>query len=159
MEQPKKITAKHPKVGDLLLSMDKELGQIVEASEGLRSAFSIEASADEYTIDKGVMKVSKATLTGVAHVTNPAFKAAQITEVAATETTEAEEAAEEQTEETTVDDEKETAVAEEVTASAVAPIVASAPVAYTQPRNPIKTKANYLEHSIKASLEIGRAHV
>ena len=128
---------------------------LIEAQEGLRPAFSIEASADEYTIDKGVMKVSRATLTGVAHVTNPAFKAAQITEVAASEeeeqTTEAEEAAEELTEETTVEDNKETAVAEEVVAQA-APVQASAPVAYTQPRNPIKSKAGYLEHSIKAAL-------
>lgn len=128
---------------------------LIEASEGLRPAFSIEANADEYTIEKGVMKVSKATLTGVAHVTNPAFKAAQITEVAASEeeeqTTEAEEAAEELTEETTVEDNKETAVAEEVVAQA-APVQASAPVAYTQPRSPINSKATYLEHSIKASL-------
>jgi hypothetical protein len=127
---------------------------LIEAQEGLRPAFSIEASADEYTIEKGVMKVSRATLTGVAHVTNPAFKAAQITEVAATEetqTTEAEEAAEELTEETTVEENKETAVAEEVVAQA-APVQASAPVAYTLPRSPIKSKATYLEHSIKASL-------
>lgn len=129
---------------------------LIEAAEGLRPAFSIEASADEYTIEKGVMKVTRATLTGVAHVTNPAFKAAQITEVAASEdeqTTEAEEAAEEQTEETTemVNPEETPAVAEEVQAQA-APVQASAPVAYTQPRNPIKSKAAYLEHSIKASL-------
>ena len=127
---------------------------LIEAAEGLRPAFSIEASADEYTINKGVMQVTKATLTGVAHVTNPAFKAAQITEVAASEepeTTEAEEAAEELTEETTVEENKETAVAEEVVASA-APVQASAPVAYTQPRSPIKNKATYLEHSIKAKL-------
>jgi phage head maturation protease len=127
---------------------------LIEAQEGLRPAFSIEASADEYTIEKGVMKVSRATLTGVAHVTNPAFKAAQILEVAATEeteTTEAEEAAEELTEETTVEENKETAVAEEVVAQA-APVQASAPVAYTLPRSPIKSKATYLEHSIKASL-------
>ena len=127
---------------------------LIEAQEGLRPAFSIEASADQYTIDKGVMKVSKATLTGVAHVTNPAFKAAQITEVAASEeeeqTTEAEEAAEELTEETTVEENKETAVAEEVVAEAT-PVQASAPVAYTKPRSPIVNGASYLEHSIKAA--------
>ena len=129
---------------------------LIEASEGLRPAFSIEASADEYTIEKGVMKVSKATLTGVAHVTNPAFKAAQITEVAAsedeeTQATEAEEAAEELTEETTVEDNKETAVAEEVVAQA-APVQASAPVAFTKPRSPIVDGVSYLEHSIKAAM-------
>ena len=124
---------------------------LIEAEEGLRPAFSIEASADEYTIEKGIMKVSRATLTGVAHVTNPAFKAAQITDVAATQAPEAEEAAEELTEETTVEENKETAVAEEVVAQA-APVQASAPVAYTQPRSPINSKATYLEHSIKAKL-------
>jgi HK97 family phage major capsid protein len=128
---------------------------LIEAQEGLRPAFSIEASANEYTIEKGVMKVSRATLTGVAHVTNPAFKAAQITEVAAseeeeTQAPEAEEAAEELTEETTVEENKETAVAEEVVAQA-APVQASAPIR-TAPRSPIVDGASYLEHSIKAAM-------
>jgi HK97 family phage major capsid protein len=130
---------------------------LIEAAEGLRPAFSIEATADEYTINKGVMQVTRATLTGVAHVTNPAFKAAQITEVAASEdeeqTTEAEEAATELTEETTVEDNKETAVAEEVEAAQVAPapVQASAPIR-TAPRSPIVNGASYLEHSIKAAM-------
>jgi HK97 family phage major capsid protein len=101
------------------------------------------------------MKVSRATLTGVAHVTNPAFKQATITEVAATEetqTTEAEEAATELTEETTVEENKETAVAEEVEAQvAAAPVQASAPIR-TAPRSPIVDGATYLEHSIKAAM-------
>jgi HK97 family phage major capsid protein len=126
---------------------------LIEAAEGLRPAFSIEASADEYTIEKGVMKVSKATLTGVAQVTNPAFKAAQITEVAATEdetqTTEAE-VATDITEETTVEDNTTPAVAEEVVAQA-APVQASAPIR-TAPRSPIVSGASYLEHSIKAAM-------
>jgi HK97 family phage major capsid protein len=129
---------------------------LIEAQEGLRPAFSIEASADEYTIDKGVMKVSRATLTGVAHVTNPAFKAAQITEVAASEeeeTTEAEEAATEQQKETTeMVNPEETAVAEEVVAEqAAAPVQASAPIR-TAPRSPIVDGVSYLEHSIKAAM-------
>ena len=128
---------------------------LIEAAEGLRPAFSIEASADEYTIDKGVMKVSRAKLLGVAHVTNPAFKAAQITEVAASEeeeTTEAEEAATELTEETTVEKENETAAAEEVVAEqAAAPVQASAPIR-TAPRSPIVDSVSYLEHSIKAAM-------
>lgn len=127
---------------------------LIEAQEGLRPAFSIEASADQYTIEKGVMKVSRATLTGVAHVTNPAFKAAQITEVAASEeeqTTEAEEAATEQTKETTVEEINETAVAEEVVAEqAPAPVQASA--IRTAPRSPIVDGVTYLEHSIKAAM-------
>ncbi len=124
---------------------------LIEATEGLRPAFSIEANVNEYTIEKGVMVVSSAKLEAVAHVTNPAFKDAQILEVAATEenpeTTEAETPAEDEPQETTVD-EVTTPVADEVTAAAV--VHAAAPVAYTKPRSPIKTQAHFLEHSIKA---------
>jgi HK97 family phage major capsid protein len=127
---------------------------LIEAAEGLRPSFSIEASADEYTIDKGVMKVSKATLSAVAHVTRPAFKDATILEVAASEddetpeTTEA--AAEENTKETTMENE-ETVVeaAEEVTA---APVVQAAAPIRTAPRSPIVNGTSYLEHSIKAAM-------
>jgi phage head maturation protease len=124
---------------------------LVEASEGLRPAFSIEANVGEYVIEKGVMVVSSAKLEAVAHVTNPAFKDAQISQVAATEetpeTTKAEIPAEEQPQEITVE-ETTAPVADEVTAAAV--VHAAAPVAYTKPRSPIKTQAHFLEHSIKA---------
>lgn len=126
---------------------------LIEAAEGLRPAFSIEASADEYTIDKGVMRVTAATLQQVAHVTNPAFKAALITDVAASEddapeTTEA--AAEENQEETTMENATpEVEAAEEVTAPAV--IQAAAPIR-TAPRSPIVDGTSYLEHSIKAAM-------
>jgi HK97 family phage major capsid protein len=129
---------------------------LIEAAEGLRPAFSIEASADEYTIDKGVMKVSAATLQQVAHVTNPAFKAALITDVAASEeeesdtpeTTEA--AAEENQKDTTMENENpEVEAAEEVAAPAV--IQAAAPIR-TAPRSPIVDGTSYLEHSIKAAM-------
>ena len=124
---------------------------LVEASEGLRPAFSIEANVNEYTIEKGVMVVSSAKLEAVAHVTNPAFKDAQISQVAACDpedqTTEAEIPAKDEPQETTVD-EVTTPVADEVTAAAV--VHAAAPVAYTKPRSPIKTQAHFLEHSIKA---------
>jgi hypothetical protein len=128
---------------------------LVEASEGLRPAFSIEANVNEYTIEKGVMVVSSANLEAVAHVTNPAFKDAQISDVAASEsddpeTTEAETTAEENPTGDTVENETTTPVADEVTAAAV--VIAAAPVAYTKPRSPINSQATYLEHSIKAKL-------
>jgi HK97 family phage major capsid protein len=129
---------------------------LVEASEGLRPAFSIEASVNEYTIEKGVMVVSAANLEAVAHVTNPAFKDAQISQVAATETEEtpetpeAEQAAEEQPQENIVETENTAPAADEVTASAV--VQAAAPVAYTKPRSPIVNGSSYLEHSIKAAM-------
>jgi HK97 family phage major capsid protein len=129
---------------------------LIEAAEGLRPAFSIEASADEYTIDKGVMRVSAATLQQVAHVTSPAFKSALISNVAASEekesdtpeTTEA--AAEDNQEDTTMENETpEVEAAEEVTAPAV--IQAAAPIR-TAPRSPIVDGKSYLEHSIKAAM-------
>ena len=126
---------------------------LVEASEGLRPAFSIEAKVNEYTIEKGVMVVASANLEAVAHVTNPAFKDAQISDVAATEetpeTTEAEITAEEEPQEITVE-ETTAPVADEVTAAAV--VHAAAPVAYVKPRSPINSQATYLEHSVKAKL-------
>jgi len=128
---------------------------LIEAAEGLRPAFSIEASADEYTIDKGVMKVSAATLQQVAHVTNPAFKTALISDVAASEeegdtpeTTEA--AAEENQKETTMENETPEVEAAEVEA-APAVIQAAAPTR-TAPRSPIVDGTSYLEHSIKAAM-------
>ena len=127
---------------------------LIEAAEGLRPSFSIEASADEYTIDKGVMKVTKATLSAVAHVTRPAFKDANILEVAATEDDETPEAteaaAEENKKETTMENENpEVEAAEEVTA---VPVVQAAAPIRTAPRSPIVDGTSYLEHSIKAAM-------
>ncbi len=131
---------------------------LVEASEGLRPAFSIEAAVNEYTIQRGVMVVSAANLEAVAHVTNPAFKDAQIATVAATEaddeiapeTTEAEQAAEDEPQELIVETENTAPAADEVTASAV--VQAAAPVAFTKPRSPIVDGISYLDHSIKAAM-------
>lgn len=127
---------------------------LVEAAEGLRPAFSVEAKVNEYTIEKGVMVVASANLEAVAHVTNPAFKDAQISQVAASEpdeqTTEAETPAEENPQENTVEQVTTAPTADDVTAAAV--VIAAAPVAYVKPRSPINSKATYLEHSIKAKL-------
>ena len=128
---------------------------LVEAAEGLRPAFSIEAKVNEYTIDKGVMVVASAVMEAVAHVTSPAFLDAQILEVAASEseqtpeTTETEIPVEDEPQENTVE-EVTTPVADEVTAAAV--VQAAAPVAYTKPRSPIVDKKSYLEHFLKANV-------
>ena len=128
---------------------------LIEAAEGLRPSFSIEASADEYTIEKGVMKVSKATLTAVAHVTRPAFRDANILEVAASEddeetpeTTEA--AAEENQEGTTMENENPEVEAAEI--EAVTPVIQAAAPIRTAPRSPIINGTSYLEHTIKAAM-------
>jgi phage head maturation protease len=129
---------------------------LVEAAEGLRPAFSIEAKVNEYTIEKGVMIVASAVMEAVAHVTSPAFSDAQILEVAASEseetpeTPEAETAAEDKPQEIIVETENTAPVPDEVTASAV--IQAAAPVAYTKPRTPIVDKKSYLEHFLKANV-------
>jgi HK97 family phage major capsid protein len=138
---------------------------LVEASEGLRPAFSIEANVGEYTIEKGVMVVSAAKLEAVAHVTNPAFKDAQIASVAATEADDEiapetpEAAAEENQEETTMENETpEVEAAEEVTA---VPVVQAAAPIRTAPRSPIVNGTSYLEHTIKAAMgnETSRQYV
>jgi HK97 family phage major capsid protein len=90
----------------------------------------------------------------VAHVTRPAFKDANILEVAATEddetpeTTEA--AAEENQEGTTMENENPEVEAAEV--EAVTPVVQAAAPIRTAPRSPIVDSASYLEHTIKAAM-------
>lgn len=125
---------------------------LIEAAEGLRPSFSIEADVDEYEIEKGVMKVSKATLLAVAQVTKPAFKDANILEVAASdetpETTEA--AAEENEKETTMENDTPEVEAAEV--EAVTPVIQAAAPIRTAPRSPIVNGTSYLEHSIKAAM-------
>ena len=64
---------------------------LVEAAEGLRTGFSIEAQIDRHTVKGNTMHVQAARLTACAAVTNPAYgDAAQITEVAASEPDDAE---------------------------------------------------------------------
>jgi HK97 family phage major capsid protein len=122
---------------------------LIEAADGLRSSFSIEAMPDDYTIKGGVMHVSKSTIVGVAQVTNPAFKDAQITHVAASEpeAPEADTAAEE------TPTQEETMAENAVEAADSAPAVVQATVGHAQvaPRSPIKTQADYLMHKVRAS--------
>lgn len=121
---------------------------LVEAAEGLRPAFSIEAVGQEAEVIDGVTVFSRAELVGVALVTNPAFSSAEITKVAASEA-----------EETPVSE--ETTIEEESVSENTAPVEAaetveaSAPavgLAFTAPRSPIVDAGSYLEHSIKASM-------
>jgi len=106
---------------------------LVEASEGLRSGFSIGAKINDYEMQDGVTFVKDADILEVSHVTNPAFSDAQITEVAAS--------ADNQPNQET---ERETDIMEDVKTSEVeaAPEVAveaskpepQAPVAFAKPR-------------------------
>lgn len=121
---------------------------LVEAADGLRPAFSIEAIGQESEIVDGVTVFSRAELVGVALVTNPAFSSAEITKVAASEAEETP-----VSEETTI--EEETVSENTAPVEAAETVEASAPavgLAFTAPRSPIVDASSYLEHSVKAKM-------
>jgi HK97 family phage prohead protease len=123
------------------------------ASEQLIDGLSVGVEVIKSSQKKDYIYVTKATLKEVSLVESPAFTEAQVTKVAASEgeadatnqpTTESEAQVDNTTEPTAVP------VVE------VAPVEAARPTIsasfYTEPRSPIKTQAQYLEHSIKAKL-------
>ena len=144
---PAGITAKFQ-----LVNTQRASDVLVEASEGLRTGFSIEASVEKYDVRKGVMYVSSATLEQVAVVTSPAFgENAQIYEVTASEgeaveTNEENEAIVTETTENVVE-----AAETVVEAAAAEPVKASAPV-YASVRQPSWTPSLYLEKSVRAAM-------
>jgi HK97 family phage prohead protease len=125
---------------------------LILAEEGLQSGLSIGAEVIKSKIKDGVMHVSAARLVEVSLVTEPAFKSAQVTEIAAEESA---------VEETIQPTESETATVEETTPAVEAtPVEAQAVEAarptvsaayYTKPRIEV-TAAKYAENSIRAAL-------
>jgi HK97 family phage prohead protease len=125
---------------------------LILAEEGLQSGLSIGAEVLKSKIKDGVMHVSAARLVEVSLVTEPAFKSAQVTEIAAEESA---------VEETIQPTESETATVEETTPAVEAtPVEAQAVEAarptvsaayYTKPRIEV-TAAKYAENSIRAAL-------
>jgi uncharacterized protein len=125
---------------------------LILAEEGLQSGLSIGAEVIKSKIKDGVMHVSAARLVEVSLVTEPAFKSAQVTEIAAEESV---------VEETIQPTESETATVEETTPAVEAtPVEAQAVEAarptvsaayYTKPRIEV-TAAKYAENSIRAAL-------
>ena len=139
---------------------------LIEAMDGLRDGFSVEAEATEFAYNEdGTMVVSAAQLVGVALTHNPAFDAARVERVAATEGDEVSESTEDAEETTTTEgDEVENTVtnadtvetveaAKSVTATAIG-------VAYTKPRLDFSAP-KHLEMTIKAALgsEEARSYV
>ena len=129
---------------------------LVEAQDGLRDGFSVEVMANEFTYQNdGTMVVSSGEIVGVALVTNPAFKSARVSDVAATEATP--EASDTPSEETqTEGDEVSDSIVNE--APAVETVEASrnvkatgTPIAYTAPRLEFSAP-KYLENKITAAL-------
>ena len=125
---------------------------LILAEEGLQSGLSIGAEVLKSKIKDGVIHVSAARLVEVSLVTEPAFKSAQVTEIAAEESA---------VEETIQPTESETAIVEETTPAVEAtPVEAPAVEAarptvsaayFTKPRIEI-TAAKYAENTIRAAL-------
>ena len=129
---------------------------LVEAQDGLRDGFSVEVMANEFTYSNdGTMVVSSGEIVGVALVTNPAFKSARVSDVAATEATP--ETSDTPSEEPQSEgDEVSDSIVNE--APAVETVEASrsvkatgTPIAYTAPRLEFSAP-KYLENKIKAAL-------
>jgi HK97 family phage prohead protease len=125
---------------------------LILAEEGLQSGLSIGAEVLKSKIKDGVTYVSAARLVEVSLVTEPAFKSAQVTDIAAEESA---------VEESTQPTESETATVENTTPAVEAtPVEAPAveaarptvtAMAYTKPRIEI-TAAKYAENTIRAAL-------
>jgi HK97 family phage prohead protease len=125
---------------------------LILAEEGLQSGLSIGAEILKSKIKDGVTYVSAARLVEVSLVTEPAFKSAQVTDIAAEESA---------VEETTQPTESEIANVENTTPAVEAtPVEAPAveaarptvtAMAYTKPRIEV-TAAKYAENTIRAAL-------
>jgi HK97 family phage prohead protease len=125
---------------------------LILAEEGLQSGLSIGAEVLKSKIKDGVTYVSAARLVEVSLVTEPAFKSAQVTDIAAEESV---------VEEPIQPTESETATVEQTTPAVEAtPVEAPAVEAarptvsaayYTKPRIEV-TAAKYAENSIRAAL-------
>ena len=125
---------------------------LIEAAE-LRDGLSVGVLVDASEPRNGILYVTKASLREVSLVQAAAFSTASVSAISATEATP------EPVEETTQPTESEASVdnatpAPEVEAakSVEASQPSYTPVAHTEVRNPIKTKSNYLQHTVLAKL-------
>jgi len=130
---------------------------LIEASEELRSGLSVGVTVEAAEPREGILYVKEARLQEVSLVSAAAFKSAMVEKVVATEATpepqEEEKPTEEQpTQESEASVENATPTPEVETdkVEASRPVVTA--VAYTTPRSPIKTREDYLYHSIAAAL-------
>lgn len=128
---------------------------LAEAVEGLRTSFSIEANIEQFERKGDIAEVTAATLTGTAHVANPAFSSAQITEIAASDADEDTPSDSEQAEEDVPPNQEETPMENIETPDVEAAKVEAStpqPVIYTQPRSGITDSLSYLNASIDAAM-------
>ena len=125
---------------------------LITASEGLTSGLSVGVEVLKSSRKAGVMHVTAARLMEVSLVTEPAFKSAQVIDVAAEETPEAVEEIQQTESETVLDTTPETVAAPEVEASAVEAARPTVAVTNIRPRLKPLTSGEYLEASIKAAM-------
>lgn len=124
---------------------------LIEASESLRDGLSVGVLVHK-SVDRGdTLHVQSAELQEVSLVHTPAFRSAEVLEVAASES-EPEEANPTQPNESEAVVENPDTQAVEVEAEKVEASRPSVTVTNMEVRHPIRTKAQYLEHTIKASL-------
>lgn len=140
-----------------LSASTKATDALIEASEGLKTGMSVGVEVIDSKPVGNVLHVLAAKLVEVSLVSNPAFKSAEIKEVAASEAEEAKEETQPTESEAVVENTPDTvAVAPEVETPAVeasAPkVTAATPRVYAQPRVAPMTGAQYLEANIKAAL-------
>ena len=126
---------------------------LILAEEGLQSGLSIGAEVLKSKIKDGVTYVSAARLVEVSLVTEPAFKSAQVTDIAAEESAVVEEST--QPTESEIANVENTTPAVEATPVEAPAVEAARPtvtaMAYTKPRIEI-TDAKYAENTIRAAL-------
>jgi len=135
----------------------KATDYLLMAQEGLVTGLSVGVEVKSSKPKDGVLHVTSSVLREVSAVTEPAFKSAQITSIAAEETA----TAETEVAETNQPTESETATVENTPAVEATPTVEAAAVeaarpavtamAYTKPRIEV-TAAKYAEQSIRAAL-------
>jgi HK97 family phage prohead protease len=135
----------------------KATDYLLMAQEGLVTGLSVGVEVKSSKPKDGVLHVTSSILREVSAVTEPAFKSAQITSIAAEETA----TAETEVAETNQPTESETATVENTPAVEATPTVEAAAVeaarpavtamAYTKPRIEV-TAAKYAENTIRAAL-------
>jgi HK97 family phage major capsid protein len=130
---------------------EKGTQSLIMAEEGLVSGLSVGVEVIKSKMKSGVMHVSAARLIEVSLVTEPAFKSAQVIDVAAEETPEAVEEIQPTESETAVENTPET-VAAPVEAAAVEAARPTVAVTNVRERTAPITSAQYLGASIKAAM-------
>jgi HK97 family phage prohead protease len=126
---------------------------LIEAAE-LRDGLSVGVIVDAAEPRNGILYVTKASLREVSLVQAAAFSTAKISAISATEATPepVEETPTQPTEESEASVENATPATEVEAQKVEASQPSYTPVAHTEVRSPIKTKSNYLQHSIYARL-------